>query len=218
MRTRTTIHPWKALVAVWQWARLVDNIRGPLGVIVAAIAIITGGLLLALQRLGYLNTVALVISAVCIVGGLLILSAALPSVLRGGRQDASAAIALRPEDRPISVRIDRDPIWHNVNYKAYVVEVHVTVTNQTDADIELGGFIWQVGGEGGAELGDIEVRREVDRYQRARPSFGRHLIIEPGATESGWGVVAVPFNAGAPELPTLRIKVSGYREMVEAWL
>jgi hypothetical protein len=119
------------------------------------------------------------------------------------------------DDRPVSVRIDRDPVWHNFNYEAYIAEVHVVITNQTDGDIEVAGFQWL--GTLGSAVSQIEVMREKARYERQRPQLGRHSVIEPGASESGWVVVAVPFNAGDPELPSLGVKVSGYRDPFEAW-
>lgn len=115
-----------------------------------------------------------------------------------------------PDDRPVSIRIDRDPVWHNFNYQAYIAEVHVVVTNQTDAEIEIAGHSWLF--EFGGIVSTIEIAREVERYKRQRPQFGRHSVIEPGATESGWAVVAAAYNAGQPELPTLKVKVSGYPE------
>jgi hypothetical protein len=127
----------------------------------------------------------------------------------------SPSPSVRADDRPISVRIDREPIWHNFNYQAYIAEVHVVVKNQTDADIEIGGYAWFF--ESGGIANTLEIAQEVERYKRRRPQLGRHSVIEPGATESGWAVVAAAYNAGGPELPKLSVKVSGYPERFEAW-
>jgi len=120
------------------------------------------------------------------------------------------------DERPISVRIDRDPIWHNFNYEAHIIEVHVVMTNQTDTDKNIAGTTW-IGGQG-TPSGNPEIRREVDRLRKRRPSFLRHSIIEAGATESGWAVNAFPFGTeSAPDLPTFSVTVVGYKDAFEAW-
>jgi hypothetical protein len=136
--------------------------------------------------------------------------------IRSGRPTTSRTKSenLPSDDRPISVRIDRDPVWHNFNYEAYIAEVHVVMTNQTDADVEIAGGAWEYASGG---ISSVEVARETERYKRQRPQLLRHSIIEAGKTESGWTVVAIAYNAGDPELPKLSIKVSGYRDTFEAW-
>ena len=118
------------------------------------------------------------------------------------------------DDRPVSARIDRGPVWHNFKHLAYIAEVHVLVKNQTDVDIEVDGYTWEFAYGGLAW--NIDVSREVQRYELQRPQLRRHSIIEPGATESGWAVIATAYNAGNPELPRLSIRVVGHREPFEA--
>jgi hypothetical protein len=115
------------------------------------------------------------------------------------------------DDRPVSVRIDRAPIWRNFNYQAYILEMHVAITNQTDSDVQLAGFAWH--GLSRAELvGNDQLRAEVERTKMSRPQLGRHSIVEPSSTETGWVVAAYPFDSrGQPaELPDLEVSVSGY--------
>jgi hypothetical protein len=114
------------------------------------------------------------------------------------------------DDRPLSVRIDREPIWHNVNYKAHVVEVHVVMKNQTDAPMEVAALSWQYDTGGYFTHHDPEVAQAVGRYETAKPRLGRHSVIEPGETESGWHFAALTFTADEPKLPRLMVKVSGY--------
>jgi len=53
---------------------------------------------------------------------------------------------LEEDLEPISVGIDRSPEWHNFQHVARIVEMHVTVTNQTDSDKEIEGYVWRASG------------------------------------------------------------------------
>ena len=116
------------------------------------------------------------------------------------------------DHRAVSVRIDRDPTWRNFNWEAYILEMHVAITNQTDSDIEIQGSTLTYEGGMGEIVGNTDVRRELERTKRSRPQLLRHIIVEPGETETGWLAAAYPYDpGGAPaSLPRLHISVSGY--------
>jgi hypothetical protein len=139
------------------------------------------------------------------------------TALRDERKRALSETQSAGDDRPLSVRIDREPIWHNIAYRAYIVEVHVVMTNQTDAPMEIAAIQWQYKTGAYFHIHDPEVTEAIGRYQSSRPSLSRHSIIEPRSTESGWHLAVLVHSGQEHELPTLTVKVSGHRQLYEAF-
>jgi hypothetical protein len=115
------------------------------------------------------------------------------------------------DERPISVMIDRSPEWHNFNYVAWILHLHVVVSNQTDGRKEVQGYVWLGGGE---LLLNPEVMQEVQRREQDRPRLLRHSVLEPSVPESGWIVRAFPYTGGQPPHFTFGVKVEN--EIYEA--
>ena len=83
--SRGDCHDWRvlrglksAVEAVWEWAGLVDDIKGRVGVLIGAFSIVVGGVLLLLRALGAVNTVVFAIGAAAVLIGVVVLLAALP--------------------------------------------------------------------------------------------------------------------------------------------
>jgi hypothetical protein len=206
--------PWKVAIAVWNWAKLVDAIRGALTVILASLALVLGGLLLALQRLGYLNTLALVISLVCIITGGLVLVTALSSIRGRGTEEAhesatipfserSDVVAASDPAADLLVEITQED-WDNFEWEAFILEIRVAITNTTNSVKKIIAYQLVTGGrngESGVSFPTIEAHKETRRRMSNRPDLNDYSTIEPGERVVGWMIKALPWSSDPGPTP-----------------
>lgn len=123
----------------------------------------------------------------------------------GTRRPSDARQDELPDYRPITVQIDRDPQWHNFKDIAWILHLHVVMTNETASSKEIRGFVWRACG---ADLVYPRAKREALLRTLWLPNVLRCAVLEPGASESGWAFCAFPYT-GRPPAFTFAVQVDG---------
>jgi hypothetical protein len=109
------------------------------------------------------------------------------------------------------------PVWASWRQLAFIVALHVKLTNTTDGTIRLGSIDWFGGFWGpdppddlpvidGSERHDLQQEIEARRKDRFSPGLSDRTTILPHESISGWIVTGVPLSSSGGT-PTLQLTV-----------
>jgi hypothetical protein len=119
----------------------------------------------------------------------------------------SSSMQFGADNRPISVRIDRSPEWSTFEQRAWILSLHVTVTNQTNVKKEIQSFNWNLIER---SIRDADVLRHLYEKGKGVSVLLRHVVLEPGEQNSGWVFQAFPMTPdGSPPDFSFFVQVEG---------
>lgn len=92
--------------------------------------------------------------------------------------------------------------WDSLFLEAFILEIQVAITNQTDHPKKtILSKMFFGGRSGDVVYPEMEARREARQRLEGRRSLADQLVIEPRETISGWMVYALPWSAAPGATP-----------------
>ncbi len=91
---------------------------------------------------------------------------------------------------------------------ARILEAHVQITNTTQSQKTITGYMTRHDGKSGTAMANPDVQRELSSIRARSPQLARHSVLDSGDTVSGWLTYAFDWDPTATGKPTYQVLVS----------